>query len=225
MVTLGIMLATVAVYVFVQLPGDQTTIIANATIPCEFTTGEPASVEELNSGVCAVDDGPGLFADKSIAFSLIASIFLHGGFAHLLGNLWSLWIFGNNVEDAFGKLGYLAFYLAAGATAGIAHIGINPESAIPVVGASGAIAGVMGAYLMLFPRARITAWAVVLPLQVPAWVFLGFWFLTQFWIAGTSPSVAWDAHLGGFIFGLVLAGVWRGPLTRRLSRHSFQFAR
>ncbi len=223
--TVFLILAAVAIYVFVQLPQGDSAFYEYATIPCEFTGGGPASLGELNTGVCDSTPAPGLYDDKVVAFSLLSSIFLHGGFAHLLGNMWSLWIFGNNVEDAFGRGGYLAFYLAGGVIASVAHIVMNPGSTIPVVGASGAIAAVMGAYIILFPRARITTWAVIVPLAVPASVFLAIWFVSQFWIAGSSPDVAWEAHVAGFIFGAVTALTMRRQLIDRLARQAFQFVR
>lgn len=223
--TVALVLAAVAIYVFVQIPQGDSAFYEYATIPCEFTGGGPISMSELNSGICDVRQEPGLFDDKSVLASLISSIFLHGGFAHLLGNMWSLWIFGNNVEDAFGRAGYLVLYLVGGVVASAAHILMNQGSTVPVVGASGAIAAVMGAYVILFPRARITTWAVLFPLAVPAWVFLAIWFGSQFWIAGSSPDVAWDAHVAGFAFGMGVALLLRRRLIDRLADQAFQFVR
>ncbi len=223
--TVALVLAAVAIYVFVQIPQGDSAFYEYATIPCEFTGGGPISMSEFNSGICDVRQEPGLFDDKSILASLISSIFLHGGFAHLLGNMWSLWIFGNNVEDAFGRAGYLVLYLVGGVVASAAHILMNQGSTVPVVGASGAIAAVMGAYVILFPRARITTWAVLFPLAVPAWVFLAIWFGSQFWIAGSSPDVAWDAHVAGFAFGVGVALLLRRRLIDRLADQAFQFVR
>jgi membrane associated rhomboid family serine protease len=139
------------------------------------------------------------------------SLFLHGGFLHLLGNMWFLYIFGDNVEDRFGHLRYLAFYLLCGLAAGASHLVLNWHSNVPTIGASGAIAGVMGAYLILYPRAKVLT---LLPLfffftfvELPAFLFLGIWFLFQFLIAaaaaGQAGGIAWGAHIGGFIFGIV----------------------
>lgn len=223
--TVALILAAAAIYVFVQIPQGDSAFFEYATIPCEFTGGGPVSISELNSGICDSRQEPGLYDDKSILLSLISSIFLHGGFAHLLGNMWSLWIFGNNVEDAFGRVGYVGLYLVGGVVASAAHILMNQGSTVPVVGASGAIAAVMGAYVILFPRARITTWAVLFPLAVPAWVFLAIWFVSQFWIAGSSPDVAWDAHVAGFAFGLAVALLMRRRLIDRLADQAFQFVR
>ncbi len=156
-------------------------------------------------------------------FTLLSSIFLHGGWMHIIGNMWSLWIFGDNVEDRLGRVGFLTFYLLSGLAAGIGHVATNPASPVPTVGASGAIAGVMGAYLLLFPHARVVT---IIPIfiffqlvEVPAVIFLGIWFVIQLFsgtlslaTAGSSAGgVAWWAHIGGFIVGVL----WALPLRRR----------
>ncbi len=218
----------ISVFVFLFVQGGSIDadgqIYRLATIPCEIVTGDPLDVEEITMQTCVTEPLGDAFApDKPVLFSLVASVFLHGSFLHLAGNMWSLWIFGNNVEDAFGRRGYLAFYLAAGLAAGIAHVALNPYSVIPVVGASGAIAGVMGAYLVLFPRAHVRTLIVYFPVRVPAWVFLVVWFLSQFWISASSPEVAWQAHVGGFVFGVVVTLAMREVLMRRLRSHHFPF--
>ncbi len=139
------------------------------------------------------------------------SLLLHGGFVHLLANMWFLYIFGDNVEGRLGHLRYLVFYVLCGLAAGASHLALNWHSNVPTIGASGAIAGVMGAYLILYPRAKILT---LLPLfffftfiEVPAFIFLGIWFLFQFLIAagtsGQTGGIAWAAHIGGFLFGIV----------------------
>ncbi len=144
--------------------------------------------------------------------TLLTCTFLHGGWMHFLGNVWVLWIFGDNVEDRYGHLGYLIFYLACGTAASAAHFLVDRHSTMPTVGASGAIAGVMGAYFLLYPRARVLCIVpIVFFLQImwlPAPLFLGIWFLMQFY-QGTasiasmaSGGVAWWAHIGGFLAGL-----------------------
>ena len=143
------------------------------------------------------------------ALTIATSMFLHGGVLHLLGNMVFLWIFGNNVEDATGHLRFLVFFLACGTAAAIAHIATNPASNVPMVGASGAISGVLGAYFLLYPHARIVTlvWLgfFAQTVQIPAFVFLGFWFLMQFLsLAGDGDSgVAFAAHIGGFVAGLL----------------------
>lgn len=149
--------------------------------------------------------------------TLLTCIFLHGGWMHFLGNMWFLFIFGDNVEDCLGHVGYLVFYLACGVLASLAHLATGPGSTIPTIGASGAIAGVMGAYFLLYPASRVLA---IVPLgvlmyttELPAFIFLGFWFLMQFFqgamsIAATQTTgVAWWAHIGGFIAGLGAAAI------------------
>lgn len=147
--------------------------------------------------------------------TLLTCIFLHGGWMHFLGNMWTLYIFGDNVEDRFGHLGYLIFYLLSGVAASAAHLAASSTSTIPTIGASGAIAGVMGAYMLLYPRAMVlTLVPVFLFFQVlvlPAPLFLGIWFLLQFFQGALSITstqtggVAWWAHIGGFVVGAIVA--------------------
>jgi len=143
------------------------------------------------------------------AFTVFTSMFMHGGLGHLAGNLLFLWIFGDNVEDAVGHFRYIAFYLACGVCAALAQILTNIESPAPMVGASGAIAGVLGAYLVLYPRAPITVFVGFFLISLPAWVVVGFWFLLQLsggWAAlglDTSSGVAFFAHIGGFLAGVL----------------------
>jgi membrane associated rhomboid family serine protease len=190
-------------------------VYENATIPCEVVTGDPLSITEINGGLCDSTPEDEAFPSKSIARSLIASLFLHGSAGHLLGNLWVLLIFGNNVEDRLGHGRYIAFYLVAGLLASLAHVANAAGSTVPVVGASGAIAGVMGAYLVLFPTARVQSiippfffW----PFRVPAFVFLGIWFLAQFALAGEASLIAWEAHVAGFVVGVAYAAIRRRSL-------------
>ncbi len=149
--------------------------------------------------------------------TLVTSMFLHGGLLHIGGNMLFLWIFGDNLEDAFGHLGFLAFYLACGVAAGLTQVWPTPYSEVPMVGASGAIAGVMGGYLLLFPRARVDVMVILVfilrMIVLPAWMMLGVWFAIQ--LAGSYTSfgvsqggVAHLAHAGGFMAGLALALPW-----------------
>lgn len=158
---------------------------------------------------------------------LVTCMFLHGGWLHVIGNLLYLRVFGDNVEDRLGHLGYLVFYLVAGVAGSLAQYAFDPGSKVPLVGASGAIAGVLGAYVVLFPRARVvTLFPVFIFLtfiEVPALLFLGIWALQQFlygWMAFEggvlAENVAWFAHIGGFVLGLITATLYR--LTRRRKR-------
>ena len=152
--------------------------------------------------------------------SLVTSMFLHGGWMHLIGNMWFLWIYGDNVEDALGHAKYLLFYLLCGVAAGLVHMAFNPLSRVPTVGASGAIAGVMGAYVVKFPRSRIVTLVPVFfifTMEIPASVILVYWFAVQFFSGigqiGYSHlsqgGVAWFAHVGGFLAGVLLVYVLR----------------
>ncbi|MBU2490294.1 MAG: rhomboid family intramembrane serine protease [Proteobacteria bacterium] len=148
------------------------------------------------------------------AASFFTFMFLHGGFLHLLSNMWSLYIFGDNVEDRMGHGRYLAFYLLCGLASAVTHLGFNWASATPTVGASGAIAGVMGAYLLLYPRSRILTLVllIIFPIfvEIPAFFFLGLWFALQFLYAagGQAGGIAWWAHVGGFLAGMILVFVF-----------------
>jgi len=155
------------------------------------------------------------FTSFQQVLALISFMFLHGGFWHLLGNMWSLHIFGDNVEDQMGPFRYLLFYLLSGWASGLFHLFLNWQSPVPTIGASGAIAGVMGAYLILFPRSRILTLIpiVFIPyfVEIPAYFFLGIWFLLQFLGAAGSGAqgggIAWWAHVGGFVAGMILLKV------------------
>jgi hypothetical protein len=144
-------------------------------------------------------------------FSLLSFMFLHGGFWHILGNMWFLHIFGDNVEDRLGPLRYGLFYVACGLASGVSHLFLNPHSNVPTIGASGAIAGVMGAYFLLYPRSRVLTLIpiIIIPwfVEIPAFFFLGFWFVLQFINAAGSHAqasgIAWWAHVGGFVFGMI----------------------
>lgn len=150
------------------------------------------------------------FTTVQQVIAFLTFMFLHGGFFHLLGNMWFLYIFGDNVEDRLGHFRYLAFYLLCGLASGISHLFLNWTSQIPTIGASGAIAGVMGAYFILYPKAKILTLVPIFFflhfMEIPAFVFLGFWIFFQFLSATSSAQaggIAWWAHIGGFIFGMI----------------------
>jgi len=173
----------------------------------------------------------GIVPDRLRLSSVITSMFIHGGFLHILGNMWFLWIFGRGVEDILGHAKYLFFYFACGIAAGLVHILVNANSPIPTVGASGAIAGVMGAYLIRFPRARIVTLVIIVffitTLDIPAAFLLLYWFAIQFFSGvgsvgysqASSGDVAWFAHIGGFLagMGLVLLLAPRQPRYQQWS--------
>jgi len=152
------------------------------------------------------------FSFSQQLLALFSFMFLHGGFWHLIGNMWSLYIFGDNVEDRLGHFRYLLFYLLCGWVSGLAHLLLNWHSAMPTIGASGAIAGIMGGYFILYPKSKILTLIPILIIpfffEIPAFVFLGLWFLMQFVSAAGatahSSGIAWWAHIGGFIGGILL---------------------
>ena len=209
------------VFFFVQPQGERAALefdVHHAAIPCELSSGALLDQGDL-SGCSVTPQPPPIYPDKNLWGSVFVSMFLHANLWHLIGNLWVLWIFGNNIEDAFGKIGYLAFYLASGVVATLAFVVSNPEAITPLIGASGAIAGVMGAYLVLYPRARVVSVFPILfflPIALPASIFLIFWFFGQFFVGATG--VAWQAHVGGFLFGAAVAALMRPVLLRRMRR-------
>ena len=160
-------------------------------------------------------------SDPSVLLTLVSSLFLHGGWFHLIGNMLYLWIFGNNVEDRMGHVGFFLFYLLCGIAASLTEVLLKPGSALPTIGASGAIAGVLGAYFLLYPRARVILLVPVFlffffTVQVPAVVVLGFWFVLQLFsgvaqlgVYTESGGVAYWAHAGGFVAGMVLMPFFR----------------
>jgi membrane associated rhomboid family serine protease len=157
--------------------------------------------------------GTPAFSPGAALVPMLTSIFLHASWSHIIGNMWVLWIFGDNIEDYLGHFRYLVFYLLSGLAASFAHIVLNVTSRVPSVGASGAIAGVMGAYFVLYPRARVLTWfPPIFFFHLPAWLMLGYWFLLQFFggasntIAETAQSggIAFWAHVGGFVAGILM---------------------
>jgi rhomboid family protein len=195
-VTVALIAANVLVFVLAELPHLERTVIDYGFFPCRVDNS------------CHLGSGWVLTA--------FTSMFLHAGWTHLLGNMLFLWIFGNNVEDAMGRVRFLLFYVVAGLAATAAQTAVTFAAAsdsgtrIPSVGASGAIAGVLGAYLILLPGARVLVWSFFFIFEVPALLFLGFWFLFQLWSGGFSllqpergGGVAFFAHVGGFAFGLL----------------------
>jgi len=153
------------------------------------------------------------YSPAVVVLPYFTSMFLHGSWMHVIGNMWFLWIFGDNVEDYLGHFKYLVFYILTGLIAMATQVAVNLHSTMPTVGASGAIAGVLGAYFILFPRARVLTWFFVFVIWVPAWIILGYWFVLNF-LSGTATAlsvrgqnmggVAFWAHVGGFVSGALL---------------------
>ena len=206
--TLGVIAACSAVWVFLQGAGmsEETyysSICNLGVIPAELTGSFNMSTQE---GPCPTG-GIGWPA-------LFTSMFSHGSWMHLIGNMWFLWIFGNNIEDAMGHMRFMAFFILTGLIADGAHIFLSPDSSIPTVGASGAISGIMGAYFILYPKARIETFVFYHVVPIPAWAFLGIWMGMQFLGLGAPETgdgggIAYAAHLGGLFAGLGLVFLFR----------------
>ena len=218
-VTMVLIAINVAVWLFVQGAGNPRllaeSICSYGLIPAELLGRIPAgAVVPLGPELQCVVDGAGGWR------ATVSSMFMHGGWFHLIGNMWFLWIFGNNIEDVTGRGRFVLFYLLCGLAADAAQIASNPESIVPMVGASGAIGGVMGAYAVLFPKARVQTLIIlgffVRIIDVPALFMLGYWFLLQILmglpaLGREGGGVAFWAHAGGFLAGVGLAFVFKNP--------------
>lgn len=222
-VTYAIIAINLAVWVFIQGMGAEPTLSNSVCtlglIPGELLGRLPSGMEvPVGPGTSCMVGGPNLLAP-------LTSMFTHGSWLHVLGNMWFLHVFGNNVEDAMGKVRFLAFYLLSGLAAATAQVLSAPGSAIPMIGASGAIGGVMGGYVLLYPRAGIQTfvflgiWARMLVL--PAFVMLGYWFVLQLLSGALAPTegggVAFWAHVGGFLAGIALTPLFTN--RRLLAEH------
>jgi membrane associated rhomboid family serine protease len=224
-VTLGLIAVNVLVFVFLQLPNEAFTY-AWAAVPAEITSGKDIV------GTVNVDGGSFMLgpSPSPIYITIFSAMFMHGGWAHLLGNMLYLYIFGDNVEHAIGAVPYLIFYLLAGVVAAFSQIFLAPDSLIPTLGASGAIAGVLGAYIVLFPHNRVLIWLYITAIWVPAVVVLGLWFLTQLFnqigeIAVSQQAqggVAYAAHVGGFVTGVVVGFIAKTLMGSRLQERKYR---
>jgi membrane associated rhomboid family serine protease len=211
-VTVLLILANVVVWIYVQGAGVMEAVLMEAVcrfglIPAGLTglvDADAAGRLAAAGEACAVREGAWE--------TLVTSMFLHGGWLHLIANMWFLWLFGNNIEDRLGHIRYLVFYLTAGLAAAGAHIYMEPDSVLPLVGASGAVSGLMGAYLVLYPKVRIQTLFIIVfiirVIPVPAWLVLILWFAIQLVSAYASPAatggIAFWAHAGGFVAGVLL---------------------
>jgi membrane associated rhomboid family serine protease len=217
-VTLVLIAINVAVFFLFQMRGSaeqqQELIYERAAIACEVTTGAPLGFDEIIDDICLPGAQAPVFPDKNVFLALFTSMFLHGGVAHVFFNMWFLWIFGNNVEEAYGHIGYLFLYLIGGLAATAAYVVLNPDATVPLVGASGAIAVTLGAYAVLFPGHRVLSFVGWLLIPVPAAVFLVLWFVLQF--VTSQIGVAWEAHAGGFVFGAGVTLLLRSRLLARV---------
>jgi len=228
-VTLLLMGTCIGVWVLVQGAGLDATVLGNSVcalgaIPAEVTGGPAGTLGYQEGGPCVL--GGLTWA------ALLTSMFLHGSWMHLIGNLWFLWIFGNNVEDSMGHGRFLVFYLLTGLVAAGAHVASVPQSVLPMVGASGAISAIMGAYLVLYPRARVhTLFIIIIIIRVfplPAWFFLLYWLSLQLAytnMAGGGGGVAFWAHIGGFLAGVALVKLFQNRVLVGAKRSGVQVSR
>jgi membrane associated rhomboid family serine protease len=226
--TRGLILANALMWIFVQGIGRQMPLASSV---CDLGLIPARLLQLVEAGtqvplgpdlMCVIEPGAGLY-------TILTSMFLHGGWFHILGNMWFLWIFGNNVEDSMGHGRFLVFYLLGGLAAALLQIVSEPSSAVPMVGASGAIGAVMGAYLVLYPRVRVHVLLMlgffVTSVAIPAVFMLGYWFLLQLASAsgmfgggpGGEGGVAFWAHVGGFLFGVLAVRWFRVP--EMVARH------
>ena len=229
LVTVGLIVANALMYFLFQKGGISfespsspqytSNLIDWAAIPYEFSHPGVQCVEAGQDLRC----GPGGGGQPATVLTAFSAMFMHGGLLHLGGNMLFLWIFGNNVEDRMGRPRYLAFYLLGGLVALGAQIAVGPDSAVPTIGASGAVAGVLGGYLLLYPRARILTLVFIVLRELPAILVLGFWFLQQVLFGyfdlsdpeGGGGGVAYFAHIGGFAFGLITIKLFASGRRRR----------
>lgn len=234
-----VVLIAINALVFVALQGagsNEGFTLAFSTVPAEIASGKDLITEDklvrYDTPAGPIEQTmPGLRKTPgSVYLTLLTSMFMHGGWMHLLGNMWFLWIFGDNIEQDLGRARYIAFYLLCGLAASLAHVlvSLGSDSAeIPSLGASGAISGVMGGYLLLHPKRRVTVLLLRIITHVPGWVAVGMWFLFQVisslpMLGGMPSGVAYGAHIGGFIAGAILAKpfmIGRPPPSRLPQEH------
>jgi membrane associated rhomboid family serine protease len=230
-VTLGIIVLNVLAWLVVQGAGTHEALTRSV---CELGA-IPGELLGLVPPGTAVPLGPEVqcVLGATNYFDVLSSMFLHGGWMHLIGNMVFLWVFGNNIEDAMGHGRFVAFYLLCGVAAAAAQVLVHPEATIPMVGASGAISGVLGAYLLLYPRVRVHTLVFfgfyATTIQLPAYLMLGYWIVLQFLggvLAGvrSGGGVAYMAHIGGFVAGLVFIRLFaRGDYLERRPVHTAEY--
>jgi membrane associated rhomboid family serine protease len=226
--TFGLIAANVVAWVVIQGLGSEPALSSSV---CQYGLIPGEVLGLLPAGVTGFEVAPGLvcaFGESGAWHTVLTSMFLHGGWLHLIGNMWFLWIFGNNVEDAMGPARFVVFYLLSGIAAAALQTATHPESTIPMVGASGAIGGVMGAYVLMYPRVHVHLLVVlgfyVTTIAVPAVFMLGYWFLLQLFsgsmvVGAQGGGVAFWAHVGGFAAGAILSFLFRKP--ELLARHPY----
>jgi len=233
-VTIAFICANAVVWLLVQGLGSEPALTRSV---CTLGLIAGELLHKVADGT-RVQMGPGaecVLGGASTWYTPLTSMFLHGGWLHIIGNMWFLWVFGNNVEDSMGHVRFAVFYILCGLIAAGTQVLVNPRSTLPMVGASGAISGVMGAYIVLYPRVKvhmlIFLGIFITTIAIPAWMMLGYWFLLQ--IIGALPMLAPEtgggtafwAHAGGFVAGMLLIWVFRNPsliaVRTRAVRHHF----
>jgi rhomboid family protein len=219
-VTIGLIAVNVLAWLFVQGAGSGEALAASVCqlgmIPAElFRTVPPGTRVPLGPGVACVIDTPHYA-------TVITSMFMHGGWLHIIGNMWFLWVFGNNIEDSMGHMRFVVFYLLCGVAAAGTQLLADPHSRMPMVGASGAISGVLGAYMLIYPRVRVHTFVTlgffVTSVALPAYVLLGYWFVLQLLlgtVSRTTGGIAVWAHVGGFVAGVALIKLFANPVPSR----------
>ena len=208
------MFVTVGVFILIQ-PKNQIELFnffyQYSAIPCELVKFSPISEAQFYNNNCFYTPTSSIFPNKNIILSMVFANFFHANFIHILGNLWSFWIFGNNVEDKLGKSKFTIFLIFIGIISIGVHTFLNQESLTPIVGASGIVSGLMGAYVFMFPNARLLVlvpFGFLFPTTIKAKFFMIFWFMSQIFIAIGDQNISWEAHIGGFIFGYLLLRVF-----------------
>ncbi len=194
----------ILVFILLQLPSDEFTM-AYSVIPMEITSGQ-----DFVKSMTVMLDGQAITQQHQpgpvpIYLTLISNIFMHGGWMHLIGNMIFLWVFADNIESTVGSPRFVLFYVLGGVIASLAHIASDPASITPSLGASGAIAACLGAYLVMFPKSKVKVLVFITIISVPAFLFLGFWIVQQYLgVIGSGEGVAWWAHIGGLVFGVIV---------------------
>ncbi len=216
-VTVALIIANALFWLYEVGRGVTESVYDYGVIPRWLLHGVTDGTIQLAHGVTAT-----LHQEAPWPLTIFTAMFAHGSWMHIIGNMWFLWIFGDNLEDRMGRGRYILFYLLCGVVAALTQIVASPDSMAPMVGASGAIAGVLGGYILLYPQARVRClWILfvfITTVRIPAWILLGFWFLSQF-LTPMDSGVAWMAHVGGFLAGLVLVKVFvKAAPPRQLAR-------
>ena len=208
------MFATVGVFLLIQ-PKNQIELFnffyQYSAIPCELVNFSPISESQFYNNDCFNNQSSSIFPEKNLLLSVISANFFHANFIHILGNLWSFWIFGNNVEDKLGKFRFIIFLIFIGIISISVHTYLNQDSLIPIVGASGIVSGLMGAYVFMFPNARLLVlvpFGFLFPTTIKAKFFMVFWFFSQILISISDQNISWEAHVGGFVFGYLLLRIF-----------------